>query len=69
MEDISVIKKIPAPFGKEVEFFQVTYDNGFRFLRLQIREGKRFTTLDLDINTVKEWSDMINQWLEQQNPE
>jgi len=64
VEEIESIEKTLAPYGKEVEFQQVTYDNGFRMLRLRIREGKRFTMIDLDPNTSKEWMRIMADWNE-----
>ena len=69
MEEIESIEKLPAPYGKEIEFQRVTYDNGFSMLRLRIREGKRFTMVDLDPNTAKEWLRVISQWQEKQPQE
>lgn len=66
MEEIESIEKLPAPYGKEVEFQKVRYDNGFELLRLRIREGKRFTMLDLDPATAKEWLRVISSWSDTQ---
>ena len=67
MEEIESLEKILAPYGKEIEFQQVKYDNGFTMLRLRIKEGKRFTTLDLDPNTVNSWVEIMSNWKDQQN--
>lgn len=66
MEQIEVIEKTMAPYGKEVEFQQVTYDNGFSMLRLRIREGKRFTMLDLDPLTASHWLKILSEWTNKQ---
>ena len=54
-ESITPIAEFPAPFSKHIRVQEVTYDNGFRLLRVHIREGKRFTTLDLDTDTAQKW--------------
>ncbi|MDX1810365.1 MAG: hypothetical protein R3240_00335 [Gammaproteobacteria bacterium] len=69
MEEIESIEKTQAPYGKEVEFQTITYDNGFQMLRLRIREGKRFTMVDLDPNTAKDWLRIISHWAEKQPQE
>ena len=67
MEDIKEVGEIEAPYGKQIIFKDITYDNGFKFMRLRIKEGKRFTDMDLDVNTVKLWQQKFEQWLEEQN--
>lgn len=69
MEEIVSIIKTQAPYGKEIEFQQVSYDNGFNMLRLRIREGKRFTMVDLDPNTARDWVNIIAEWAEKQPKE
>lgn len=62
METVTSIVKFNAPYGKEVELQQVQYDNGFALLRLRIREGKRFTTMDLDPLTATTWAEHMRAW-------
>ena len=66
MEEIEDFGEIDAPYGKQLIFKTVSYDNGFNILRLRIKEGKRFTDMDLDVNTVKRWQEKFNEWLENQ---
>jgi hypothetical protein len=63
MEDVNELGEIEAPYGKQVIFKDITYDNGFKLLRIRIKEGKRFTDMDLDINTVKLLQKQFNDWL------
>jgi len=51
-----------APFGKRVELFEVTLENDVRLLRVRIREGTRFTTLDLDPVTARRWGKDLSDW-------
>ena len=39
---------ITAPYGREVRLDEVPFESGMRLLRITIREGRRFTVLDLD---------------------
>ncbi|MDH5230633.1 MAG: hypothetical protein OEZ58_11180 [Gammaproteobacteria bacterium] len=62
MEEIEELGTIPAPYGKEIRMQQVTYDNGFKLLRMHIKEGKRFTTMDIDPVTAANWGKMFTEW-------
>lgn len=50
------------PFGQEVQLQDVEFDGGVRLLRLRIREKSRFTTLDLDPATAREWGEAMAAW-------
>lgn len=63
MEKVSEIKVVDAPFSKQITFQKVEYENGFQFIRMRIKEGKRFTMIDLDVNTATSCADTINEWL------
>jgi len=52
---ITKLDKFTAPYGKEVSLENVLYENGMRVLRVHIREGKRFTVMDIDANTALTW--------------
>jgi len=61
-EEIRSLGKFDAPFGKEVEMLDVTMENNVRLLRVRIREGSRFTTMDLDPVTAKHWGEQMTSW-------
>ena len=63
MEQVSDITEVDAPFSKKMTFQKVEYENGFQFLRLRIKEGKRFTIIDLDVHTAQACADTINEWI------
>lgn len=63
MEDIKDFGEIEAPYGKLMTFKDVTFDNGFKFMRIRIKEGKRFTDMDLDADTVKLLQQKFSEWL------
>ena len=59
---VTRLEKFSAPYGKEVTLENVTYENGMRVLRIHIREGNRFTVMDLDAKTAAYWGKAMNTW-------
>ena len=45
------LKSIAAPYGREVRLDDVAYPSGMRLLRITIREGARYTGLEIDAAT------------------
>jgi hypothetical protein len=64
-ETVSALDKFTAPYGKEVKLENVAYENGMQVLRIHIREGNRFTVLDIDGNTASKWAAVMNDWVGQ----
>jgi hypothetical protein len=62
---VTRLNKLIAPFGKEVTLENVAYENGMRVLRIHIREGNRFTVMDIDENTASEWGMAMTDWAAQ----
>lgn len=58
-----------APWGRELVVQALAYDSGLRLARLRIREGGRFTTLDLDEATVSWLASALHQALRQATAE
>ena len=56
------IKKLTAPFAKQVEIMEVLLENDITFLRVRIKEGSRFTILDLDPVSAQEWGESMVEW-------
>ncbi|MDP6342531.1 MAG: hypothetical protein QF491_03275 [Alphaproteobacteria bacterium] len=56
------MEPIPLPFGKQVEMFEVPFGDEATLLRLRIREGNRFTTVDLDPETARLWGARLLEW-------
>ncbi len=50
-ETVTELETFQAPYGREVRLQDVEYESGMRLLRVTIREGRRFTTLELDAAT------------------
>jgi hypothetical protein len=64
-ETVSELDNFAAPYGREIKLENIAYENGMRVLRIRIREGNRFTTMDIDENTASRWSAVMNAWVEQ----
>ncbi len=61
-ETTNPIDKFEAPFNKQVELLDVEMENDVRLLRVRIREGSRFTIMDLDPMTAKHWGEQMSAW-------
>lgn len=59
---VTRLNKFSAPYGKEVTLENVAYENGMRVLRIHIREGNRFTVMDIDENTAATWGTSMTDW-------
>ena len=53
---------ISAPCGREVRLDDVAYPSGMRLLRLTVREGSRYTVMEIDAATAREWADAMRAW-------
>jgi hypothetical protein len=60
---VTHLDKFSAPYGKEVTLENVTYENGMRVLRIHIREGNRFTVMDIDEDTASTWGTAMSDWV------
>ena len=54
--------EVVAPYGRRVRLDEVSYESGMELLRLTIREGSRFTILEIDRPTAAEWGRQLTQW-------
>ena len=63
-ETTTRLDTIAAPFGREIKLDDVEFESGMRLLRVRIREGRRFTILDIDADTATKWSDAMKRWAE-----
>jgi hypothetical protein len=62
MTDKTRLDVIVAPYGREVRLDEVPFESGMRLLRVTIREGRRFTVLDLDARSAGEWGRVMTEW-------
>ena len=47
-ETVSTLDQFAAPYGRQVTLDSVEHESGLRMLRIHIREGRRFTVMDID---------------------
>lgn len=59
---VTRMDKFPAPYGKEITLENVAYENGMRVLRIHIREGNRFTVMDVDAGTASRLGNALTAW-------
>ena len=59
---VTRLDKFTAPYGREVTLENVAYENGMRVLRIHIREGNRFTVMDIDKDTAAHWGAAMTRW-------
>lgn len=67
-ETVTRLERFQAPYGREVELHEVLYENGMKVLRLRIREGNRFTIMDLDPDTAAHWARVMGDWAAHNQP-
>ena len=63
-ETVTPLEKFDAPWGRQIELQDVRYDSGMRLMRVRIREGKRFTVLELDGKTAAGLAQAMAGWAE-----
>lgn len=69
-ESIEQVEVVNAPWGKELTVSEATYEGGFKMLHIRIKEGKRFTDLELDAETAEHMANLIGGWAKTvENPE
>jgi uncharacterized protein DUF6967 len=56
------LKEIAAPYGREIRLDEVAYASGMKLLRVTIREGGRYTMLELDAAAALEWGEAMQDW-------
>lgn len=62
-EIVTPLDEFEAPYGRKVKLEAVEYESGLRMLRLRIREGNRFTVMDLDETTARRWAAAMSSWV------
>ncbi|MDX2289453.1 MAG: hypothetical protein NW217_11610 [Hyphomicrobiaceae bacterium] len=55
MSDVTTtdLQRFDAPYRREILLQEASFESGMRLIRLRIREGHRFTLLDLDAPTAR----------------
>lgn len=59
------LDKFLAPYGREITLENVDYENDTRVLRIRIREGNRFTVMDINSETAARWAGVMSDWATQ----
>ena len=67
-ETVTRLERIEAPYGRELELHEVLYESGMTLLRLRIREGHRFTIIDLDASTAAHLGGAMSVWAKRNEP-
>ena len=64
MPTITPYQHLRVPLGRqEIELAEVVHDaGGMPFLRVRIRENRRFTIFDLDPVTAQRWGEAMRDW-------
>lgn len=67
MTRLEPIAKFAVPLGgQEIELQTVAFESGGpHFLRVRIREGRRFTVFDVDAGTARDWAAAMAHWAEE----
>ncbi len=61
-EIISTLDQFAAPYGRDIKLEAVVHESGLHMLRIHIKEGNRFTVMDLDQETAVRWSTVMRAW-------
>ena len=59
---VTELGRIAAPFRREIVLQDVLHESGMKLLRVRIREGTRFTILDIDVPTAEAWAGVMQAW-------
>jgi Family of unknown function (DUF6967) len=62
------LKTIAAPYGREIRLDEVAYESGMKLMRVTIREGGRYTILELDAASARECGEEMRRWAEADAP-
>ncbi len=62
-DSITDLETINAPWNKTVTLQEIIYEGGMKMLRIRIKEGMRFTDLELDTGTLKHLNGSFSDWL------
>jgi hypothetical protein len=61
-EAVTDLDRIEAPWGRQVTLQALVYQGGMAGLRLRIKEGSRFTDLELDPASAKRIARGLLDW-------
>ncbi len=61
-EVVNTLDEFAAPYGRKITLEGVEHESGLHMLRIRIREGNRFTTMDIDADTAARWVSVMSEW-------
>lgn len=61
-EIVRALDTFVAPYGRDITLESVEHESGLCMLRIRIREGRRFTVMDIDKDTAVHWSAAMRAW-------
>ena len=61
-ETVRTLDAFAAPYGRDVTLESVEHESGLHMLRIRIREGRRFTIMDIDADTATRWGVVMRTW-------
>ncbi len=67
-EVVSERSQHKLPYGRTITLKNVIHESGFKMLRLTIREGRRFTIVDLDNASARKLADDLDGWANENPP-
>ena len=56
------LTEIEAPYGRRIRLDEVAFESGMKLLRVTIREGARYTILEIDRVTAAAWAREMAGW-------
>ncbi len=62
-DSLEEIGRIQAPYRREIVLQDARFDSGMRLLRVRIREGTRFTIMDIDAATATALATALGGWV------
>ena len=61
-EVVTNLGDVELPFGRQANLKNVEFETGLNMLRLTLREGRRFTIVDLDAPTAEKLGSFMAKW-------
>jgi len=61
--NVTNLKVINVPWNKTVTLQNISYEENLNMLRFRIQEGKRFTDLELDFQSLEKLNTVLSDWL------
>ena len=60
--ELQDIEKLEPPYRREIVLQEAIWQSGMKLLRIRIREGNRFTLVDLDRDTAQRMAKIMSDW-------